>query len=83
MMCTVKPFPDCQGRLLRFAIRKGLYLNAMNPILPIRMEQNIVICAASEALSHFQSRLPGLLAMRIVFNHANRPAPLARASGVG
>jgi len=57
------------GVLSRVNYQKGLYLNAMNPASAERNEQNIVT-VRGEGMEVTFKQIAGLIARRIVFNHA-------------
>jgi len=61
------------GVLTRVQYQKGLYLNAMNPASAERNEQNAVTLRGEGDDAGFEvtfKQIAGLLARRIVFNHA-------------
>ena len=61
------------GVLTRVQYRKGLYLNAMNPASAERNEQNAATLRGEGDDAGFEvtfKQIAGLLARRIVFNHA-------------
>ena len=57
------------GVLSRVHYQKGQYLNAMNPASAERNEQNVVTIQGEDCKVTFK-QIAGLLARRIVFNHA-------------
>ena len=69
------------GVITRVDYQKGLYLNAMNPASAERNEQNAVT-VRGEGMEVTYKQIAGLLARRIVFNHAEGET-MARGQRVG
>jgi phosphatidylserine decarboxylase len=69
------------GKLSRVRYQKGQYLNAMNPASAERNEQNVVT-VSGEGFEVTFKQIAGLLARRIVFDHAEGET-LKRGQRVG
>ena len=70
------------GVLSRVHYQKGQYLNAMNPASAERNEQNMVT-VRGEGFEVTFKQIAGLLARRIVFNHARGRERWSAGSGWG